>query len=268
MVLLHSCLLLAPVMSSDCLLCNRTFDSKFSRDQHVAASAAHATLACVPCGKQFVSTTALAQHSASAAHVHLTPELRCPRCQRHFPSGPFALLMHLESGGLCARKLQLTRAKIARFVLNADTGNLISSPGSGPQEDTTDATLTEPAIGEEDVIELPRHVCEQCPPDRGQFASALSLDRHKNSPAHDPIIFHCPARAALALEPSAPEHAWVDEAFEQHQRGFKTLSGLAQHLEKGVCDGGMQTFYDALECVTKKLGQLGMLLRGTDIRAA
>ena len=146
--------------------------------------------------------------------------------------------MHLESGGFCAKKLKLTRPKIARFVLDADSGRLITSTATPvPVQTVTPPSRT---TEEEDVIELPRHTCELCPPDRAQFANVLSLQRHKDSAVHDPAIFHCPARAALALEPSKPQDAWVDETFEQHQRGFKTLSGLAQHLEKGVCDGGMR----------------------------
>ncbi len=43
-----------------------------------------------------------------------------PRCQQGFPSGPSALLMHLESGGRCAKRLKLTRAKITQFVMDAE----------------------------------------------------------------------------------------------------------------------------------------------------
>lgn len=153
--------------------------------------------------------------------------------------------------------------------MNADTGRVITSLNNNPNTTATAVknitTTTVNSDEDDDIIELPRHICEDCPADRGQFPNALALFRHKNSPAHDPIVFNCPARANLALDSSQPSNdqdKWVDD---QHQRGFKTLSGLAQHLEKGACDGGMQTFYDALELVTEKLGKIGLYLRGVDV---
>lgn len=150
--------------------------------------------------------------------------------------------------------------------MDADTSRVITALSSNNANTTVRAIIMTVDINEDDdIIELPRHICEECPADRGQFPNALALFRHKNSPAHDPIVFNCPARANMALDSSQPrneQNEWIDETFDRHQRGFKTLSGLAQHLEKGACDGGMQTFYDALESVTKKLGKMGLYLRG------
>lgn len=159
--------------------------------------------------------------------------------------------------------------------MDADTSRVITSLTFNNENTTTTSitaitTTTVDLDEDDDIIELPRHICEDCPADRGQFPNALALFRHKNSPAHDPIVFNCPARANMALDDaSQPRHEqdeWIDETFDQHQRGFKTLSGLAQHLEKGACDGGMQTFYDALESVTKKLGKMGLYLRGVEVK--
>ena len=59
------------------------------------------------------------------------------------------------------------------------------------------------------------------------FRKKGSLLDHLNSPAHAPKIFRCPA-ALLGLSETKPTLA------------FKTLSGMAQHIESGACTGGKE----------------------------
>ncbi|KAK3702492.1 hypothetical protein LTR37_014854 [Vermiconidia calcicola] len=60
------------------------------------------------------------------------------------------------------------------------------------------------------------------------FKTKGRLLMHLHSPAHAPKLFHCPPAAVLGISGGKPE------------RKFKTLSGLAQHVETGACNGGME----------------------------
>ncbi|KAI9101259.1 hypothetical protein DFS34DRAFT_684355 [Phlyctochytrium arcticum] len=334
-----------------CELCNRSFVDRHALRSHINNSPAHALIDCFPCRRNFISYEALANHNRD---VHPPPINPCPFCQKSFPSGPAALLMHLESEGACATRQGLTREKIAAFVARADKKGLLIYKNPEVVNQIVDGKDEEKGKCEEgtdeDVIELDRWECKQCP-ERGQFQDMESLLQHQRSPAHDPIRYHCPTRAGLAQQLSdAPsydndcecselgsEDSWVDVTLapgndgtvssnvakseteevtfaagnkntvsktvaesesnevisapgnakptsksvsnsesnkviqKEHVLGFKTLSGLAQHLQRGACnDGmqtfsdalacndGMQTFSDALECVTQELSKMGI----------
>jgi hypothetical protein len=64
-------------------------------------------------------------------------------------------------------------------------------------------------------------------------------------PAFDEISFHCPR--ALMGEGSK----------EKAVRQFSTVSGLAQHLESGACDGGKGTFRRVVEYVQEEMNSMG-----------
>lgn len=72
-----------------------------------------------------------------------------------------------------------------------------------------------------------RWPCNSCP---RTFTKHRHLLDHLNSPAHAPKLFHCPT-AMLGLHATG-KHAG---------KGFKTLSGMAQHIEVGACVGGKGT---------------------------
>ena len=152
--------------------------------------------------------------------------------------------MHLESEGHCARKLGLTRAKILKFVANTDTDRRLLVAGvtantklrlDDPQ--SAGATLpSEPSNYDDDeIVELARHTCGLCPPERSQFCSAEALNEHMASPYHDTPVYRCPEGIAT-----------------RGRTTFRTLSGLSQHIETGVC-GGRDTFAEMLTYVTEKL---------------
>jgi uncharacterized C2H2 Zn-finger protein len=69
-------------------------------------------------------------------------------------------------------------------------------------------------------------ICEAC---NAQFRKMQSLLDHLNSPVHALKMFHCPT-AVLG------EHAKG-----KGTKAFKTLSGMAQHIETGACSDGKET---------------------------
>jgi hypothetical protein len=69
----------------------------------------------------------------------------------------------------------------------------------------------------------PCQICEQT------FRKKHDLLQHMNSVTHAPKIFHCPTDLPGLPGSGKPTIA------------FKTLSGLAQHLEAGSCKGGKAT---------------------------
>jgi hypothetical protein len=69
----------------------------------------------------------------------------------------------------------------------------------------------------------PCQICEQT------FSKKHDLLQHMNSVAHAPKIFHCPTDLPGLPGSRKPTIA------------FKTLSGLAQHVEAGSCKGGKAT---------------------------
>jgi len=42
------------------------------------------------------------------------------------------------------------------------------------------------------------------------------------------------------------------------RKSFSTLSGLAQHLESGACEGGRATLHKAAEFIEDRLREIGM----------
>lgn len=81
------------------------------------------------------------------------------------------------------------------------------------------------------------------------FRKELHLRDHLNSPAHAPKIFHCPT-ALLGLSGSKAPLA------------FKTISGLAQHIEAGACAGGGE----ALKAITQIFEERIKAVTGKDVK--
>ncbi|KAJ3009452.1 hypothetical protein HKX48_007925 [Thoreauomyces humboldtii] len=209
--------------------------------------------ACEPCRREFSYETELNQHLTSMRHNPITPDLQCPRCKKPFSAGPSGLLMHLESVGRCAKKLGLTRSTINQFIMAADHDRRLTySPEvvriMKEQAQAEIEARPPPVYDDSDVIELPRHVCPSCPPSRGQFTSATALRHHMDSSAHDVPIYHC-------IDNPPPDTV---DGRPRHERSFKTLSALSQHVEYGSCNGGTETFDTVLEVITGELSKMGV----------
>jgi hypothetical protein len=65
------------------------------------------------------------------------------------------------------------------------------------------------------------------------------------SPVHDEISFHCPS-ALMGMG-----------RMQRTVKQFSTVSGLAQHLESGACNGGKETFRRMVDYVQKEMKSMG-----------
>jgi hypothetical protein len=77
----------------------------------------------------------------------------------------------------------------------------------------------------------------------------MAFRAHMNSAAHAPRIFHCPL---IFLRGDALSKA------SRKMKYFKTLGGLAQHLETGARQGGLETFKRAVVYLEERLEALGL----------
>jgi len=97
-----------------------------------------------------------------------------------------------------------------------------------------------------------KYECPLCPSgSRRLFKSLATLQKHMLSPiAHMPKIYHCPNPELLGIAPSAQGG--------KREKSFATLSGLAQHVESGACQGGRSMFKAMVGFVNEKLADVGM----------
>ncbi|KAI5793318.1 hypothetical protein EDC01DRAFT_655869 [Geopyxis carbonaria] len=277
-----------------CLLCpgdGRTFVNELALWQHlrdkVHPEPRPEELRCEPCDRTFGSRQALAQHKASLVHKPIS-ETTCPfaGCGRKF-AAPSAWTLHMESGA-CVSGLK--RRDIDRAMFEHDTAGMVCHglaadsvlavdvPAPAPASDDGDSSggggaltpastssgggaltptstitstsgLATPQSGTSTALVLAAFTCPKCPAWRAPFTSAATLQRHLDSPAHAPKIYHCPT----ALLPSGARG---------RRKTFATLSGLAQHLETGVCagggDAGRLLFTKAMEMVSERFRALGL----------
>ncbi|KAK3707635.1 hypothetical protein LTR37_011983 [Vermiconidia calcicola] len=82
------------------------------------------------------------------------------------------------------------------------------------------------------------------------FKTKHRLLMHLDSPAHAPKLFHCPPAAVLGISGGKPE------------KKFKTLSGLAQHVETGACNGGMELLKEVAGIFERRV----KLATGSDVK--
>lgn len=135
----------------------------------------------------------------------------------------------------------------------SSSGSMILTPATSETLDEMFQELDQTSVetGSSILVGLgqdrPR-VCPLCP-NRRPFRTVVALELHVNSAAHAPKIFHCPLIPIQDL-PSGRKVAKI--------KSFSTLSGLAQHLETGVCRGGLAAFRRAFEYVEEKLTALGL----------
>jgi hypothetical protein len=99
----------------------------------------------------------------------------------------------------------------------------------------------------EDAVERSSKVrCCEC---SKTFKSTGSLDQHRNSAVHAKPVYHCPTNLPGGTHASG---------FIQT---FKTLSGLAQHLEAKACVGGASTLREVAAYIEGRLQQIGWKAR-------
>ncbi|KAL8720119.1 MAG: hypothetical protein Q9181_007958 [Wetmoreana brouardii] len=91
--------------------------------------------------------------------------------------------------------------------------------------------------------------CPLCPQGTKIFRTLQAFHNHLASPAHAPKIYHCP----VDLMPSKRKGKKAQAAIKE----FSTLSGMAQHIESGACEGGRNMLEGAIEFVQDKLKELG-----------
>ncbi|OQO15097.1 hypothetical protein B0A48_00479 [Cryoendolithus antarcticus] len=110
--------------------------------------------------------------------------------------------------------------------------------GASPVVTPTSFSLSM-AINPNAAGQWPGHLCS-C-----TFRKQYDLQQHLGSITHAPSIFHCPT-ALLGLSGSTKK-----------MRSFKTLSGLAQHLEAGACIGGTGVLGMIAEMVEREIERAG-----------
>lgn len=91
---------------------------------------------------------------------------------------------------------------------------------------------------------------------KGKLVGEKKLLQHLDSPAHEAKLFHCGGIAAAATGPGTNK---------KHVKKFKTMSGLAQHIEAGSCAGGKDVLETVVGLFEKEIriatGQRVKLLR-------
>lgn len=92
-------------------------------------------------------------------------------------------------------------------------------------------------------------LCPLCGERLREFRTLQAFRNHLASPVHAPKTFHCP----VDLLPSTRK----GKTGKTLIREFSTLSGMAQHIESGACEGGRRMLEGAVQFVEEKLKELG-----------
>lgn len=124
----------------------------------------------------------------------------------------------LEGGGV---KLSPSVYQISRALEDWSFLNPNPEVTQGPA--SIDGSSVETLTYDAENKRWPCHICSQT------FRKKHDLVQHINSITHSPKIFHCPTDLPGLPGPPKPTVT------------FKTLSGLAQHVEAGSCKGGKAT---------------------------
>ncbi|KAI7279903.1 hypothetical protein KC345_g5087 [Hortaea werneckii] len=135
----------------------------------------------------------------------------------------------------------------------SDTGGVILTPRSSAANSTsewsfinedlaTPSSTSAKSSSGETITEYHPDSGVSCPTCNKRFKTRRRLLHHLNSPVHAAKIFHCPTDTGKQI------HA-------KGEKKFKTLSGMAQHIEVGACAGGMATLDRVVRIFEEKVKQ-------------
>ena len=265
--------ILYPEQSDACYICQRKFSNRKALDQHLSSLLHHplSSLNCVAsskCKGRFTSPSALLSHLESGA------------CRSGISRWDVDTLVHSFDTERLITNGPRTQALTGSYDIESETSSsssgspimtptssvpsspvLAPTPLKGVSQSFIDAL---PCLGSslkesndfkkvsQVLSELkngnakPPFRCPLCPNKTKQFRSTSALRSHLTSPAHAKKPFHCPSIVQhLASGPVSIKH-------------FRTLSGLAQHVESGACGDGKETMFRAMGFVQRKLEEMGI----------
>ncbi|TCD67479.1 hypothetical protein EIP91_012340 [Steccherinum ochraceum] len=217
-----------------CTLCSKSFKSIQALGQH--DESVHNGYYCAPCKRTFQTQQNLDTHLRSSNHQ--PRRFKCPgrKCTGAFVSSS-GLIAHCESG---ACPSGVSRQAVDRLVVALDRNNVITNPArllAGPAGFYAPPLLTS-SWATAKSWNGDAYECVVC---HREFRSLNALNSHLQSPVHQERIYRCPT--------GKPGNGCGTE--------FKTLSGLVQHVESGVC--GVKRFQRQIDSVVEAV--TGAMLR-------
>jgi len=280
-----------------CCDCDKSFptNSQFIKHLKKGCHLKEGAFKCDPCNLAFSTRKQLNLHLNSNTHRTLKC-LGSTECQRKFKNLA-AMIQHLESGG-CVSKLNratidglvrshdtagaitikdcptpaMTLTGLNEYHFNGSSPPALNAPidqSEGSDDGSiilTPATVLTPVSAQsrrnstastsavltstisEFEFQLAKPQCNIC---GRTFASVTRLQMHIASPVHAVPIYHCPIDFLGELGLGGKEK-------NKKEKVFRTLSGLAQHIETGACRGGKQTWQKAIEFLEGKLAGFGL----------
>lgn len=250
---------------------------------------------CTKCGRTFKIRGALGRHLTSVRHNPLS-NIKCvadAECKKQF-NCPSAQLHHLESGTCVSGT---TKTKLNAAIAANDTGRIITSVGAKVQwllEDNQSGTSTSQnrspiltptstefldsyppsailtpvsspstSMNFNSVLTIRPHArsgyqkCPLCPPSCTRTFKRSALQQHLSSSVHAQVLTSLPLLLPNEISFHCPRALIGEETKEKAVMQFSTVSGLAQHLESGACDGGKTTFRRAVEYVQEEMKGMG-----------
>ena len=264
------------------------------KDQQEEGSKGSQRTKCQKCKRIFTSGDALRRHLTSVRHNPLS-DIKCvanAECKKQF-NCPSAQLHHLEAGRCVSG---MTKTKLNAAIAANDPGRIITSKGATALlEDNSSATSTSqirspiltptttefldsyppssiltptsPLSTSTNFYSLltlrPRtwsgiQKCLLCPPSCTRtFKNNSALQQHLSSRVHAPVLMSLPLPVPDEISFHCPRTLMDETSKKKAIRQFSTVSGLAQHLESGACDGGNGTFRRVVEYVQKEMKGMG-----------
>ncbi|KAH8593114.1 hypothetical protein B0O99DRAFT_689013 [Bisporella sp. PMI_857] len=99
--------------------------------------------------------------------------------------------------------------------------------------------------------------CPICPPLRTRTFKPSALRQYLSSSVHAQVSMSLPLSVPDEISFHYPRALVGEGSKKKVVRQFSTVSGLAQHLESGACDGGKVTFRRVVEYVQEEMKGMG-----------
>ncbi|KAI5924021.1 hypothetical protein F4810DRAFT_158701 [Camillea tinctor] len=99
--------------------------------------------------------------------------------------------------------------------------------------------------------------CPLCPPSRTRRFKPSALQQHLASKVHAQVSMSLPLLAPDEISFHCPRALVGEGSMEKAVKQFSTVSGLAQHLESGACNGGSVTFRRVVAYVQEEMKSMG-----------